>query len=146
MIEQKQLNLHDPDNDIYGDCYRTSIACVLGLSHEEVPHFFDKGRLGGEAMDMVFKFLEDRGMRRIVNLYDVGKDEDLQGLERILLCNGVNNPGSYFLLSGQSKIGCNHTVVCYEDKIVWDPSRQDSGIVGPCDDGYYWLEFFGVKL
>jgi hypothetical protein len=33
----------------------------------------------------------------------------------------------------------NHTVVCRGGRIEWDPSMDDAGIVGPCDDGFYWV-------
>ncbi len=38
MKNLKQIVKHDPDNDQYGDCYRSAIACILDYdSVEEVP-------------------------------------------------------------------------------------------------------------
>ena len=54
------------------------------------------------------------------------------------------NPGVYYLLGGRSRTGVNHTVVCLDDAIVHDPSPTEAGVVGPCDDGFYWLTFFGT--
>lgn len=42
MIDIKvseQLVPHDPDNGIYGDCYRATLATLLGVDTEQVPHF-----------------------------------------------------------------------------------------------------------
>ena len=64
-------------------------------------------------------------------------------IEGILKVGKVSSCGTYYILGGQSKTGVNHTVVCHSDKIVLDPSLNDSGIIGPCDDGYYWMTFFG---
>ena len=35
----KQLNEHNPDEGVYGDCYRTAIGCLLNIPPEFVPHF-----------------------------------------------------------------------------------------------------------
>jgi hypothetical protein len=49
------------------------------------------------------------------------------------------NPGVFYLLGGQSRTDCGHSVVCLDDAIIWDPSLTDAGIVGPMEDGYYWI-------
>lgn len=75
------------------------------------------------------------------------------GLQDVL--SSVHNMNRYvsnltYLLTGRSKTGCNHAVVCREDRIVHDPSINQSGIVGPAiaDDGSeaWWVTFFGAKL
>jgi hypothetical protein len=45
------------------------------------------------------------------------------------------------MLSGRSRTGVNHVVVCQGGQIVCDTSLNDSGIVGRCDDGYHWVAF-----
>ena len=58
---------------------------------------------------------------------------------------GFTNPGIPFLFAGTSKIGCNHqVVVAPADGIVCDPSG--SGIVGPCTDGNWWVDYIGKLL
>ncbi len=39
---RKQVNLHDEGCGVFGDCWRTSYANLLGLRPEEVPHFMDR--------------------------------------------------------------------------------------------------------
>jgi hypothetical protein len=41
-------------------------------------------------------------------------------------------------------VGCNsknggHSVVMKNDDYLWDPAQDNSGCVGPMDDGYYWI-------
>jgi hypothetical protein len=38
MTPHKQRFRHDPANGIYGDCWRTAIACLLDIQPEEIPH------------------------------------------------------------------------------------------------------------
>ena len=38
------------------------------------------------------------------------------------------------------------SVVCRDGAIACDPGQDDPGIVGPCDDGFYWVTFFGALL
>ena len=51
------------------------------------------------------------------------------------------NGGIYYILTGKSKNGTNHCVICKNGGIVWDPAIDDSGIVGPTTDGHYSIEF-----
>ncbi|MCK4817308.1 hypothetical protein KA005_16175, partial [bacterium] len=37
---KKQLNRHNPEEGVFGDCYRTCIANVLGVFPTAVPHFW----------------------------------------------------------------------------------------------------------
>lgn len=39
MIPQEQLILHDPDNNIFGDCFRAVLASLLEKDCRDVPHF-----------------------------------------------------------------------------------------------------------
>ena len=55
----------------------------------------------------------------------------------------ANNPDVYWLLTATSRTGVHHVVVCRNGEIAHDPSQTDAGIVGPCDDGYWWVEFVG---
>lgn len=134
MKPQKQLFRRKPEDEIYGDCYRTAIACLLEIEPASVPHFYDEGRGSKEVDSMVREWLWERGMDTLLLPYKA----DLQvGPSSV----AALNPNIFYMLSGTSRTGCNHVVICQNREIVWDPSLDDSGIVGPCDDGYYWLEF-----
>lgn len=38
MQYHKQLNKRDPENGVFGDCYRTAVACILDKHPSEVIH------------------------------------------------------------------------------------------------------------
>lgn len=144
MKPQKQLIRHDPANGQYGDCHRTAIACVLDMDAADVPHFMDRTPGKGEAPEaerLVEAWLNERGVTQISIIFPGSLTAD----EVMTTVMNVNSqrPGLAFLLGGESRTGVNHTVVCRDGKIVCDPSQTDAGIVGPCDDGYYWVTFFG---
>lgn len=139
MKPQKQLFRHRPEQGVYGDCHRTAIACVLDLEAGDVPHFMD----GGDAPlahDRCEAWLNERGISTIEILFDGSMP-----VENILsTISGMNRRGRpAFLLQGTSANGFRHFVACCDGEIVCDPSLDDSGIIGPCDDGFYWLTFFG---
>lgn len=143
MTPQKQLNRHDPENGVYGDCYRTVIACLLDLKPEEVPHVHEhNGSMNmQDQQDMMNAWLEARGMVEV----SVACDGSI-GLETALEVMARWSMGTRYMLTGMSRTGCNHVVVCKGREIEWDPSLNDSGIVGPADDGYFWFGFLGAKI
>lgn len=133
MIKNKQLFKHDPDNNIFGDCHRTAIACLLNKQPEEVPHITAKEWADSYLFNKHFdEYLETQGLFRIDSVYDCSLEDVLDHME-------ILNPSAYFLLGGSSANRVNHTVICRGGEIVWDPSIDNSGIVGPCDDGYFWI-------
>lgn len=133
MTPYKQLNRHKPSDGLIGDCWRTSIACLLDKRPEEVPHFCDTcWNDGVTAARNARSYLATQGLSHIE--YAMAGD-----LVSVLASVGASNPGLYYLLGGNSKTGCGHSVVCCDSEIVWDPSLDDVGIVGPMDDGYFWV-------
>ena len=133
---QKQAFNHDPENGIYGDCSRTVIACLLGIPRDNVPHVHVK-----EDSETFFnrekEYLKSKGLWRV----HLSFSEDYE-LDTVLASGKNITEGREYGLVGTSANGTNHIVICHEDKIVWDTSRDDSGIVGPalCGDGEYrWL-------
>lgn len=143
MKPQKQLFRHRPQDGVYGDCHRTAIAIVLDLDAADVPHFMDASAYAGsaeDAHDRCEAWLNERGIATI-NILFPGAVPVEEILTTIAACNPRGRPA--FILGGTSKNGVNHSVVACDGEIVCDPSQNDSGIVGPCDDGFYWLTFFG---
>lgn len=134
----KQLFRHEPHKGIYGDCHRAAIACVLDLRPEDVPHFGEHGDDDPVAWTReVNEFLALHGMTSLAIPFP-GDD-----LKAVLHCVSTVNPGVYYLLTGKSRTGTNHNVVCLDGRIIHDPSLDDAGIIGPCNDGLYWVQFFG---
>lgn len=143
MRAQKQLFRHRPQNGEIGDCHRTAIACLLDLEPQDVPHFgemdwdFDKQcfRENGDFHRNVREWLRTRGLAPVDAVYACT-------LEELLVSLGALNPSAYYLLGGQSRNNVNHTVIGCGGEIVWDPSIDESGIVGPCNpEGLFWVTY-----
>lgn len=133
MTPHKQLFRHDPATGTTGDCWRTSIGCLLDLPPAEVPHFVDGHWNDAVATNAIAReWLARYGLGFVECAY-------LATLEEVLASVGAVNPGHYYLLGGNSRNGTGHSVVCCDDRVVWDPSLDDTGIVAPMEDGHYWV-------
>lgn len=135
MIPQKQLNRHCPENGVFGDCHRTAIACLLDMRPEEVPNWSEKHWQDVDAwMRAEKEFLASKGLSSVTFAYN-------SDLESLLAAMGITNPSAFYMITGKSRNGTHHVVIAKGSEIVWDPAQDDSGIVGPCEDGLYWLDF-----
>lgn len=134
MIKQKQIFKHDPSVGIYGDCHRTVLACLLNLHPESVPHFGAMYWNDTVAWDAaVLEFLKGFDLSLVRVMFDATIGTIFEHMDAI-------NPNVYYMLTGKSRNNTHHIVICKGSEIIWDPAQDDSGIVGPCDDGYYWIE------
>lgn len=134
MKPQKQRYRHRPEAGEFGDCHRTAIACLLDLDRDEVPNFGEHYGDTKAFFDAADAFLRSRGLATV--------DVPFAGtLESVLEHQSAVNSRAYYLLAGESRTGVNHTVIACGGEIVWDPSLDDAGIIGPCDDGHFWLSY-----
>ena len=134
MIKRKQIFFHNPENGRYGDCHRTCIACLLDLEPAEVPNFgehYEDGEAFNAAVD---GYLASQFLAQSMHAFE-GTFEEIMKMQSIL------NKDIYYILGGQSKNGTNHSVVCLGGEIAWDPAIDDSGIIGPMTDGYFWITY-----
>lgn len=136
MKPQKQLNRHNPEQGIWGDCHRTAIAIMLDMDAADVPHFVDGNPPVETVNANVRAWLAHQGFNELCVPIQTRHIEDVFASMKAL------NPGVYFILGGKSRNGVHHSVVCDDTGIVCDPSLDDSGIVGPCDDGMFWLTYY----
>jgi hypothetical protein len=135
MIERhQQLFRHDPENGVYGDCFRTVIACLMRLKPEEVPHVVGPGTTSDVSNSAMRKFLSAHGFV----LLEIAFPGEMP-LADALHLGGVLSHGMHWILSGRSRNGCNHVVICKEAEIVHDTSIDQSGIVGPTDVDQWWI-------
>ncbi|TBE67468.1 hypothetical protein [Rhizobium ruizarguesonis] len=140
MIQKhQQLFRHDPDNGIYCDCFRTTIACLLHLPPEQVPHFCC-GPDDGKTDERVRDFLRPQGLV-LLGINFMGDCDRAQ----ILKLGEHYSQGLHYLLTGTSRNGSNHVVICKGSEIIHDPSIDQSGIVGPTKDGLWLIEWL-VKV
>lgn len=144
MIPHKQLNYHDPNNGIYGDCGRTVIACLLEMEPEEVPHFWDGEETAHDPTIDCRRWLDERGC--IMYRFGFNAEGILEDLQGVLDYVGNLNPDQYWVLMGRSENDTNHVVVCKGNQIVHDPALDNSGIIGPCLEGCWIVEIYARKL
>jgi len=137
IIKHTQLLRHDPDNGIYGDCWRATVASLLRLPIEEVPHVCD-GPDDGKASDRMRAFLYTRNCALIQIPFngDMSLEQVLEYVGSLPVSGGL-----HWCLMGTSRTGCNHVVICKGNEIVHDPSITQSGIIGPANDGLWWAEW-----
>lgn len=130
----KQKNLHNPENNIWGDCHRTCLAMILDMDRDYVPNFAEQSKDDGQHFNrLVENWLRLHGFSNF-SVPFAAKDWQEVGSYMLNV-----NPGVFYILGGTSRTGVNHSVVAVNDTIVADPSLRNSGIVGPCNDGYFWV-------
>ena len=139
MTPYHQTIQHDPDNGLYGDCYRTAIGCLLDEPPQSIPHFNDQN----SEMWMVDSdaWLEHRGllMVRLVT--------EAQDVADALAEGKVHVPyRMFYLIVGESPRGVGHNVIAREDRIVHDPSTYPEDPRGPLigphpDTGFFHIEY-----
>lgn len=132
MKFHKQRFMHDPANGTFGDCDRTAMACLLDLNPDDVPHWGVHYDDLAAFLKMKEDWLATRGLFEQAIAFDCSRAELESNLR-----NAFGNV--YVLLTGKSLTGCHHVVVTLNGEIIHDPSLTDSGIVGPCDDGLWWV-------
>lgn len=133
MTPHKQLFRHRPDEGQIGDCWRTAIGCLLDKPPADVPHFTEGAwNNTAEANAKARAWLATQGLSFVESAY-------AGTLEGVMASVAANSPNVHYLLGGNSRTGVGHSVVACNEQIVWDPSIDDAGIVGPMDDGYYWI-------
>lgn len=113
MIRQHQSIIHgfDPEGR-RGDCFRTSVACVMGVDLEVVPHFSayeeDPENLWFWAVQgFCHRFGWDAE-------WNWSPDHLTEG---------------WSILAGTSPFGVPHSVVAYDNEIIWDPNPAGMGLV-----------------
>jgi hypothetical protein len=139
MIEQKQLNLHNPDVGIIGDCFRTCIACIFDVSPHAIPHGYQiawvdkETNVSTEAKEIVNRTLEVYYKSKFVE-YPI----ECESLDELKTYISHYYKNTYVIIGCSSKNG-GHCVVMRNADYMWDPSQDNSGCVGPMEDGYYWI-------
>lgn len=142
MFFWKQEYLHRPDEDPFtiGDCQRAVLACLLERDLADVPHF---GAMSWPDADehrrLTAEWLEAQGYKEVSIPYD-GSFE----LEQVMAAFAAYNPDTYYMLTGLSKNDTAHVVICCNTDLVWDTSKDNSGVQAPIPDedtkqSYYWI-------
>lgn len=134
MTFHKQLYRHDMNQGIIGDCYRTCIANIFSLQPWNVPHFM----VGLNATKDSENWVGERGYTSHYFTNEGTLTEALHSFSFLV-------PGELFILTGESKNKVNHAVLAKDGEIVFDPSIDNSGIIGPCTGTTQYLAEFILK-
>lgn len=140
MRKHKQLLLHQPHNEIFGDCHRTALACLLNLEPHEVPHFVQLSYTQPEYDWQIGKrkWLNDRGLDFVDICFD--------NIENLFNFMDGWNPDALYLLGGRSPRGTDHTVIGHGGGFYHDPHPEGGFLVGPLSSGYYGVTFLVPKF
>lgn len=141
MIKRHQLFRHEPHNEIYGDCHRTAIACLMDMEPWQVPHFvgnfYTTSRPDYNVDTEVDKWLEQFGLFQLHIHFDGSR-----GLNNVFGYMRSWNPDAYYIMGGQSPRGTNHSVICRGGEFYWDPHPIGGFLPKPLDgDGLYITTF-----
>lgn len=135
---QLQAFLHDPDNGVYGDCHRTAIAMALGVDRDTVPHFCDPQQFDNYLVAQN-EWLGARGYS-VVNI-PFSQCTFTQIIEQ-LRASANDAP---VIVGGTSPRGRHHSVLVFDGQ-VFDPHPEGGNLIGPMDDGLFWLSIFSPTL
>ncbi len=144
MTPQMQLNGHDPDNGIWGDCHRTCIAMILDMQAIDVPHFYDglppdtdgSEGAGKDAREAIYAWLAPMGLTE----FSFNVPGELSPEDAVFYAKHWGN-GAPVIIGGKSSLGGGHSCVAYDGQLH-DPSGN--GLVGPCSDGFWWFSVLAV--
>ncbi|EGF93816.1 hypothetical protein ABI_00480 [Asticcacaulis biprosthecium C19] len=124
---QDQLFRHRPDQGIWGDCHRTCIANILEIPAADVPHSHQE-MSGEEFKAQMDGYLASLGLISLTLWWPKPIDYIL-GIHRDL------NPEISYILSGRTKKGIDHSVLCVGGVIRKNPSLDpDNDLVTPASD------------
>lgn len=107
-----------------GDCFRTSIACLLDVPPAEVEHFTALAELEKADSDkLAIDWLAARGWELVFYRKGAKVDAWFDHVTGERFEQPPLEPDEYYLGSGWSPRIPNvyHTVVCQNGEIVWDP-------------------------
>jgi len=143
MQYHKMLSAHIPSAGIYGDCWRTAIACILDLHPSKVPHWMqlypnpegtDNSTPHPERDTAFESFLRSKGFSHVDVCYHLG-DSPLQELWDEI--SRVQGKDLVYLVTANSPTG-PHVVINCGNRMLWDPSPTNRGVVKSID-GYVWV-------
>lgn len=144
ITRYRQLHRHAPDEGLIGDCWRTCIACILGLKPQQVPHFVEQAYHSHGIKTEQHVVLANEWLKgRNLTLLQFAVFATDQGF-----INRLPPHVPYILTgAGDSSDGMLHCVVARGAReILWDPSPWRVEELKPVsnDEGhppYYWLDF-----
>lgn len=120
-----QEHLHRPEEGSFGDCMRATVATLLDLPREEVPHFLYDGTTDGLAFHCrVNDFLRPMNLAYL----------PVSHLSEVLEVWGIR--GLHHEVSGPTERGTCHACAAIDGEVKHDPHPTRAGLTK--------IEAFGV--
>lgn len=114
---QRQKFGHDPEQGIFGDCYRSCIAIILGRKITSVPHFCNADAVGDEWLLNSKSWLANLGLSlACFTVCNVRSPNEAMKV----ICSGAQ--GIPMIMTGRGPQGINHCVVVMDGQIICDPA------------------------
>lgn len=130
---------HRPPHS-YGNCHSVCMAAIMGLSVDDVPHFFDdcdNSTHGAKAYAKIDAWVLENGWFHSTIAFPDHGLPDLMAAWRDMF---QKMP---LILGGKSNETSGHSVVVFDGKIVLDPTG--TGIVHPLEDDHYFITVLGRR-
>ena len=137
------------------DCFR---ACVASMLHRHevtsVPDFYAGLEAGTPVPEEILIEMEvwfsSRGLR-LIFMPVASACYSTEGLavkevSAVIENCSTYNPSTLFILTGQTRKGREHAVVCYNGIVLHDPAPIKQPIVAPQRNGYYGVYFIAADL
>lgn len=140
MRKLTQKFRHNPNDGIFGDCFRTCLACLFDYEKPEyVPHFLHDDCDADTFWERVQRWLKPRKLIAI-NIPFTGTIED------VLLFMEDRSPELHYILSGTGNKDTDHAVIARGGTIIHDPSidQYPQSLTGPAEDGYVYVTFLSI--
>jgi len=156
MIPHIQIYRHEPDRMQFGDCHRTALASLLNLDRpQDAPHFIGMyeriaaikaagpGHPDWEKIDPDSTYDWEVEQEKWLNsigytLATVQFNGDVPIADLFAYMDRFN-PSLYYLLSGMSPRGTNHTLVACGGAFAHDPHPDGGNLIAPMDNGMWEL-------
>ncbi len=137
MREQKQLYRHIPEQRLIGDCWRTCIACILDVAPDTIPHYYEMFWGQGEVISDKVHEATNKELKKSYGVVFV--ETPLEATYEQLRTYLKHYYKDMYVIVGCNSKNGGHSVIMKNDDYMWDPAIDNSGCVGPMDDGYYWI-------
>lgn len=135
----KQLYRHDPDNGVYGDCFRTCIAMVFGLEPDQVPHFCGSRDENSTWRRDFEQWIGERGYSYV----EIPMQWSDTCFAFVLAQMELTGNDVAIIVDGISPRGTLHSVVVYKGELH-DPHPDGGGIVAGNED-LLWLRVIAPR-
>lgn len=139
MTPFTQLFGTDEEKNIYGDCWRTCIACILDIPPEGIPHFCADDKSFGDAIDEAREWLKQFDYNMQTTMYGDAPFEDFMSDIHYSFVDT-------FIILGVGTTRENHAVIAYNGAVIHDPSIGQTNITGSMTNGHYSIQVIAPRL